>query len=150
MCRASSQSLLDHDLRSNIHKTRGEPTDFSVKNYKCLADVSLPLTPIHVIIGKNDTGKTSLTQAIHAAFKLFHPSFPASRYNNSTEHNTDRLCRVFIGDHAGKELLGSDPKKLVQLVGTIDKQDGVRSPFSIQVTFLDHNFLRCRSRLAKR
>jgi hypothetical protein len=25
MCRASSQSLLDHDLRSNIHKTRGEP-----------------------------------------------------------------------------------------------------------------------------
>ena len=37
---------------------------FSVKNYKCLADVSLPLTPIHVLIGQFDTGKTSLSEAI--------------------------------------------------------------------------------------
>jgi predicted ATPase len=40
---------------------------FSVKNYKCLADVSLPLTPIHVLIGQNDTGKTSLLEAIRVA-----------------------------------------------------------------------------------
>ncbi len=39
---------------------------FSVKNYKCLADVSLPLTKLHVIIGQNDTGKTSLFEAIQA------------------------------------------------------------------------------------
>ena len=43
---------------------------FSVKNYKCLADVSLPLTPIHVLIGQNDTGKTSLFEAIQAGAKL--------------------------------------------------------------------------------
>lgn len=41
-------------------------TRFSVKSYKCLADISLPLTPIHVIIGQNDTGKTSLLEAILA------------------------------------------------------------------------------------
>ncbi len=46
---------------------------FSVKNYKCLADVSLPLTPIHVLIGQNDTGKTSLLEAIHVAVNTLGP-----------------------------------------------------------------------------
>ena len=45
-------------------------TKFSVKNYKCLADVSLPLTKLHVIIGQNDTGKTSLLEAIYAGVHL--------------------------------------------------------------------------------
>ena len=39
---------------------------FSVKNYKVLESVSIPLTPIHVVIGQNDSGKTSLLEAIHA------------------------------------------------------------------------------------
>jgi predicted ATPase len=39
---------------------------FSVNNYKCLVEVSLPLTPIHVIIGQNDSGKTSLLEAMLA------------------------------------------------------------------------------------
>jgi AAA15 family ATPase/GTPase len=39
---------------------------FSVNNYKCLVDVGLPLTPIHVIIGQNDSGKTSLLEAMLA------------------------------------------------------------------------------------
>lgn len=43
---------------------------FSVKNYKCLADVSLDLTPIHVLIGQNDTGKTSLFEAIRASVSV--------------------------------------------------------------------------------
>lgn len=39
---------------------------FRVKNYKSLADVDIPLTPIHVIVGQNDSGKTSLLEAIYA------------------------------------------------------------------------------------
>jgi hypothetical protein len=41
---------------------------FGVKNYKCLADVDIPLTPIHVLIGPNDAGKTSLLEALGAFF----------------------------------------------------------------------------------
>ena len=41
---------------------------FGVKNYKCLADVEIPLTPIHVLIGPNDAGKTSLMEAIAALY----------------------------------------------------------------------------------
>ena len=43
---------------------------FKVQNYKCLADVDIPLTPFHVIIGENDSGKTSLLEAIG---KLYGP-----------------------------------------------------------------------------
>ena len=41
-------------------------TQFHVKNYKALRDVTLPLTQIHVLIGPNDSGKTSILEAIAA------------------------------------------------------------------------------------
>ncbi len=41
---------------------------FGVKNYKCLADIDIPLTPIHVLIGQNDAGKTSLLEALEAFY----------------------------------------------------------------------------------
>ncbi len=39
---------------------------FGVKNYKCLGEIDIPLTPIHVFIGENDAGKTSLLEAMEA------------------------------------------------------------------------------------
>jgi hypothetical protein len=41
---------------------------FGVKNYKCLGEIDIPLTPIHVLIGQNDCGKTSLLEAMEAFF----------------------------------------------------------------------------------
>lgn len=53
---------------------------FGVKNYKCLADIDIPLTPIHVLIGPNDAGKTSLLEAIVAFYasadKVLPQTFP--------------------------------------------------------------------------
>jgi energy-coupling factor transporter ATP-binding protein EcfA2 len=37
-----------------------------IQNYKALKDVTLDLTPIHVLIGPNDSGKTSILEAIGA------------------------------------------------------------------------------------
>lgn len=39
---------------------------FRVQNYKALRDVTLNLTPLHVLIGPNDSGKTSLLEAVAA------------------------------------------------------------------------------------
>ena len=39
---------------------------FRVQNYKALRDVTLDLTPIHVLIGPNDSGKTSILEALAA------------------------------------------------------------------------------------
>jgi predicted ATPase len=41
-------------------------TRFHVENYKALRDVTLELTPIHVLIGPNDSGKTSIFEALSA------------------------------------------------------------------------------------
>ncbi len=41
-------------------------TKFRVRNYKALRDVTLNLTPIHVLIGPNDSGKTSLLESLGA------------------------------------------------------------------------------------
>lgn len=39
---------------------------FHVRNFKALRDVALELTPIHVLIGPNDAGKTSILEALSA------------------------------------------------------------------------------------
>ena len=41
---------------------------FRVRGYKCLEDLELALTPIHVLIGPGDCGKTSLLEAISAFY----------------------------------------------------------------------------------
>ena len=43
-------------------------TRFGVKNFKALRDVELELTPLHVLIGPNDSGKTSILQALAAVW----------------------------------------------------------------------------------
>lgn len=45
-------------------------THFRVQNYKALRDVSLDLGPIHVLIGPNDSGKTSILEALTALGRL--------------------------------------------------------------------------------
>lgn len=44
-------------------------SSFHVENYKCLKNVTLPLTPMHVLIGQNDAGKSSLLEALYAFFR---------------------------------------------------------------------------------
>jgi hypothetical protein len=39
---------------------------FRVRGYKALLDVELALTPVHVLIGPNDTGKSSILEALSA------------------------------------------------------------------------------------
>jgi len=41
-------------------------TKLRVKNFKALRDVEIDLTPIHVLIGPNDSGKTSILDALAA------------------------------------------------------------------------------------
>src|SRR5882724_9996922 len=72
-------------------------TRFRVRNYKCLKDVDIPLTPIHVLIGQNDSGKTSLLEAMYALFK-----------------SSESMENAFPGDWSGTELvyLGSQEPKI--------------------------------------
>ncbi len=68
---------------------------FHVNNYKCLVDVTVPLTPIHVVIGQNDSGKSSLLEAILAL-------------SRSTEKS---LLEAFPGDWDGRDLVFDHAEK---------------------------------------
>lgn len=64
---------------------------FRVQNYKAIRDVSLDLTPLHVLIGPNDSGKTSLLEAVTA-------------FCRSTDHD---VASAFVGSWEGRELISS-------------------------------------------
>jgi predicted ATPase len=64
-------------------------TRLRVKNFKALRDVEIDLTPIHVLIGPNDSGKTSILDAIAAICR-------------SVDHD---LTDAFLGSWKGTELV---------------------------------------------
>lgn len=64
-------------------------TRFQVQNYKALRDVTLNLTPMHVLIGPNDSGKTSILEALASLCR-------------SVDH---QLPEAFVGSWQGADLV---------------------------------------------
>lgn len=64
-------------------------TRLRVENYKALRDISLELTPIHALIGPNDSGKTSILNAIASLCRS--ADYP--------------LQQAFLGAWEGRELV---------------------------------------------
>lgn len=75
-------------------------TKFRVQNFKALQDISLELTPIHVLIGPNDTGKTSILEAIAALCR-------------SVDH---QLPQAFLGSWEGNVLVWRGSSKLTTVL----------------------------------
>jgi predicted ATPase len=93
-----------------------------INNYKCLVDVRLPLTPIHVIIGQNDSGKTSLLEAIFALFR-------------STEKH---LSEAFLGEWRDRELVFEGAEKpVIEFETRFEAENGEVSPakYRLEVEF---------------
>jgi predicted ATPase len=66
-------------------------TRVSIKNFKAIRDASVDLTPIHLLIGPNDSGKTSVLEAIAAICR-------------SVDHDAPNS---FLGRWQGRELVNS-------------------------------------------
>lgn len=80
-------------------------THFHVRNYKALRDVKLDLTPIHVLIGPNDSGKTSILDAIAALCR-------------SVDHP---LAQAFTGSWEGRSLVWrGEPDLDVSFTATVE------------------------------
>jgi len=79
-------------------------THFEVRNYKCLEQVAIALTPVHALVGQNDTGKSSFLEAVYAFCK-------------SADHP---LRECFEGLWTGQELVydGREPA-VVTLTATL-------------------------------
>jgi predicted ATPase len=91
---------------------------FGVKNYKCLGEIDIPLMPIHVLIGENDAGKTSLLEAIAA----FHASSEGA------------LSNVFPEPWGGRELVfHGSPEPRIELWGEWSAHEGEKTASSLSV-----------------
>ena len=65
-------------------------TRFRVQNFKALRDVTLDLTPVHLLIGPNDSGKTSILEALAGICR-------------SVDHLP--LSKAFLGSWTGRGLV---------------------------------------------
>lgn len=66
-----------------------------VRNFKAIDDASLELTPLHLLIGPNDTGKTTFLEAIAALSRsLDHP-----------------ILQAFLGRWTGRQLVHSEAEE---------------------------------------
>ncbi len=90
---------------------------FRVRNYKALKDVSLALTPIHVLIGPNNTGKTSILEAVTALSRSV--EFP--------------LETAFTGPWQGSELVWNHHAELPVVLGA-SVRDTKRAAFDYEVS----------------
>jgi len=93
-----------------------------VKNFKALRDIEVELTPIHVLIGPNDSGKTSILDVLAALCR-------------SVDH---QLNQAFLGSWKDTELVwAGNPKLLVTLETDFD--DPMTKTYSISVSFESFN-----------
>ncbi len=89
-----------------------------VKNFKALRDIEVELTPIHVLIGPNDSGKTSILDVIAALCR-------------SVDHP---LAQAFLGSWKGTELVWNGHSDLPVRI-EVDFDDETISGYGISVLF---------------
>jgi predicted ATPase len=93
-------------------------TRLRVKNFKALRDIEVNLTPIHVLIGPNDSGKTSILDALAALCR-------------SVDHD---LAEAFLGSWKGMELVWGGRSDLPVSIGVAFDSDVV-TKYGITVRF---------------
>ncbi len=89
-----------------------------VRNFKALRDVDIKLTPVHVLIGPNDSGKTSILDALAALCR-------------SVDHD---LADAFLGAWKGTELVRNGQPDLSVSIA-VDFDSDVITAYRIDVLF---------------
>jgi predicted ATPase len=96
-----------------------------VRNYKALRDVEVSLGPINLLIGPNDSGKTSFLEVIGAMCR-----------------SVDQpLSSAFAGSWSGLDLVSDrDPERAVELEAVLTLA-GARTEYGFSCTFRPHERL---------
>ncbi len=89
-----------------------------VKNFKALRDIEIDLTPIHVLIGPNDSGKTSILDVLAALCR-------------SVDHNLDQ---AFLGSWKDAELVWGGSSQVPVTIG-VDFDDEIIISYGMSVLF---------------
>ena len=92
-----------------------------VKNFKALRDIEIELTPIHVLIGPNDSGKTSILEVLAALCR-------------SVDH---KLVDAFLGSWKRKELVWTGNSQMPVSIN-IELDDVKIAGYGFSVIFGEH------------
>jgi predicted ATPase len=99
-----------------------------VENYRCIKSADLHLTPLHALIGPNDSGKSSLLRAIQGPAKLWVPGaggFSAGGWTTSAYPEWGALApdehhqSTILAAAERRWVLRLDPDELRQPVGLL-------------------------------
>ncbi len=93
-------------------------TRLRIKNFKALRDVEVQLTPIHVLIGPNDSGKTSILDALAALCR-------------SVDHD---LAEAFSGSWKGTELASNGQHGVPVSIAADFENSGITA-YAIDIRF---------------
>jgi predicted ATPase len=76
-------------------------TEFKVSRWRILRDVELQLSPLHALIGPNDSGKSTLLDALYRACNLGTPDEPKASFEVRTRQISVRSLwrQSFSGEH---------------------------------------------------
>ncbi len=94
-------------------------TQIHISNFKAIRDSSLDLTPVHLLIGPNDSGKTSVLEAIAAICR-------------SVDHD---ISASFLGRWTGRELVHSASDEPVVRISAMLRDQGQTLQYRLQVEF---------------
>lgn len=89
-----------------------------VKNFKALRDIEMELTPIHVLIGPNDSGKTSILEVLAALCR-------------SADH---KLTEAFLGSWKNAELVWTGDSNL-PITLEADFNDSIIKTYGVSISF---------------
>lgn len=92
---------------------------FTIKNFKALRDVTIDLTPFHVLIGPNDAGKTTLLEALAALCR-------------SVDH---KLTAAFTGRWTGRELVWRNSRDAAVEFKAVLKDGAGEIAYQLQIDF---------------
>jgi predicted ATPase len=106
-------------------------SEFHIQNFKALRDVALRLTPIHVFIGPNDSGKTSILQAIGALSRSVDVE----------------LSKAFVGRWQDAQLVWQGKADLQVTLGAEIQLDDHQLAYSLSCGFQGRNAFRLEERI---
>ncbi len=96
-------------------------TQVDIKNFKAIREGTVNLTPVHLLIGPNDSGKTSILEAIAAICR-------------SVDHDASNS---FLGRWQGRELVNSASTESLAEIGLEIADGSAKYSYRIRAEFTD-------------